>query len=72
MADEPTIHSIDKKLDLLMQSHERIEEYIFGNGKKGLRDRVRALENWRTYVLGGAAGIVFIIGIAYKAGFLKL
>lgn len=60
------IHGIDKKLEVLCSEFASVKLCVLGNGRRGLIDRIAALENWRWYIVGIAVGAIFVIEYLVK------
>lgn len=52
----------DAKLEPIRVDIAGIKLAIYGNGKKGLFDRVKELEYWRYYITGGFVTVSVIVG----------
>ena len=52
----------DAKLEPIKKDIVDIKKAIFGNGQKGLFDRVRNLEYWRYYITGGFVTVSVVVG----------
>ena len=62
----------DAKLDPIKVDICDIKKALFGNGKKGITDRIKSLELWRVYIAGGFVVIstLFVIFMNEIKGFI--